>query len=222
MNRSSYLKLIVLLLGILLSAHSYELMAKPIHEKMWVGMPLKHFNALNLGPIIFSQKQKSTLTNFGVVKLSTSSIKRYFELKNNIWEGVMIDIQDNKLNQYTLQGEKKVTSKELKNVFSELLRLHGNEFNLKNFRSLSQKGYSVVWHEKGQLISLNIVIDKNKQCNITLKKAFTKSSKKVRQLDPTAVAALEPYLGKNFQNINSAQIVSDSNVDLQLDNLLSN
>lgn len=188
-----------------------------------MGMPLRHFNALDLGPIIFSQQSKSTLTNFGVVKQRNSnSIKRYFNLKNSFWKGVMVDIQNNQLNHYTLQAKNTVSPAKLKHVFSELLKLHGNEFNLKNFRSLSQKGHSVIWNENEQLVSLNIVIDKSKKCNITLKKAHSKSSKKNRQLDPKAISALEPFLGKNFQSINPLQIASDSETETQLDNLLSN
>lgn len=209
----------VLFIMVLLASFLYS---KPVHEKISIGMTLNSFNALNLGTFIPNQKRKSALTSYGLVHLDSSSTKRYFNLKDKFWEGVLVEMKNNSLSQFTLQGKATIRKNQLQDIFSDLLRVHGVTFSLSNYRSLSKKGYSVIWHDQEQLVSLNITIDQHQKCNVSLKKALTTQQNKPQKLNENAIVALEPILGKDFHKLEPFQIAQDSKVESQLDNLLSN
>jgi hypothetical protein len=197
------------------------LQAKPAHEKIDLGMSLNAFNALSLGTFIPNQKRKSALTSYGLVHLDSSATKRFFNLKGNIWEGILVEMKNNKVSQFTLQGTTDIDQNKLQDVFSDLLRMHGVTFSLNNYRSLSKKGYSVIWHDQNQLVSLNITIDKHKKCAVSLKKAISTQQVKAPKLNENAIVALEPLLGKDFHKLEPFQIATgDNNIKENIDNQL--
>ena len=207
----------------LLIFHSlnYLSLAKPIYEKLWIGMPINSFNALNLGEFVYSQNRKTALTSYGLVYLDSLSVRRYFQMNDQIWKGVLVEIQNDKIQEFTLQGGAKVSKAQLQEIFSDLLRIHGVKFNLKNYRSLSRKGYSVIWRQQGQLVSMNLTIDKNNEYTISLKKTHSDDGPKQQHFQENAILALEPILGKGFHKLDPSQI-ADRRADQTLDDLLAN
>jgi len=187
-------------------------------------MPLKNLNALSMGSYISTQKKKAALTEHGLITMNTASLKRYFKLKDPLWKGVMVEIQNNQVKEYSLQGYTKIGKQKLKDIFSDLIRMHGTQFNLSNFRSLSKKGYSILWHHQKQLVSLNVISGRDQKCSISLKKAKSVDKPKFTRSEG-AILALEPYLGKGFHRLDPFQIAGESNtqsLDQDLNALLGN
>jgi len=200
--------------------------SKPVHEGIWIGMPLKEFNLLNLGPFIYSQDRETKMTKQGVIKLDSTSLKRYFALESKVWKGIMVEIKNDQVKEYMLQGFPTIDKDKLQLIFSDLLRLHGTKFNLGSFKALSKSGYSVIWDQNEQFVSLNITLSKDQSCSISLKKARHHTTRKSEALNDEAIAMLEPFLGKDFYKIDSFQIVDRNKknklLDKEIDKLLTN
>jgi len=195
--------------------------AKPVHEKVWVGMSISSLNSLALGPSINSQKSKSIITSFGISKMDLPSIKKYFPLMSKVWRGMQVTLQNNEVNGYILQSKSKINESNLQNIFSGLLKLHGVKLNLTHYQSFSKKGYSVIWHHQNQMVSLNIIIEQSNQYNISLKKTYTTEKVSERYLNKNAIVALAPIFGKDLFNLTANQ-VADGRTNEDLESFLSN
>lgn len=198
--------------------------AKPAHEKISLGMSLNNFNALNLGAFLPNQKRRTALTNYGLVFLDSSATKRYFDLKDRIWGGVMVEMKNNSISGFTLLGTETIHYSELQDIFSHLLSQHGVTFSLSHYQALSKKGYSITWHNQDELVSLNITFDKNQKCKVSLKKNITDEPAPAQSLEPKAIAALQPILGKDFHKLEPFQVASGESkngLENQLNDLLN-
>jgi len=191
--------------------HSGSIYAKPVYEKLWTGMPLKEFNSLNLGPHISKQKRNVAITNYGLINLDSNSLTRYFSLNDTLWTGVLVEMKNDELREYSLMGTTEINKQNLQDIFSDLIRVHGVNFELKDHRSLSKKGYSVIWHHENQMVALNILIDKKEIYKISIKNARNLTKKEDNlSLKEDAILALQPFLGESFHRLDPFQVANNN------------
>lgn len=157
----------------ILTTFIHSICAEPLFEKVWVGMTTQDFNKLHLGKAVTPQAKNSILTSYGIRNIDTPTLNTYFNLKNHLWKGLKVEVKNNQIQNFNLQSKLTKSTKVIQDSFSDLMRLHGTNFKLKNFKSFSKNGDRFVWYQNKTIVYLSIVEHQNNQYNITIKKSFS-------------------------------------------------
>jgi len=199
---------ILLVTGVLSAFASFTLMAQPVYEKVWLGMSVAQFNKLELGSDIDRQTPQKVLTSYGLIQLDSEYKKYYFDLNQTFWNGLKVGVKNNRVQDYLLQGKGAVSKPELQAIFSNLIRLHGIAFEVFDFHSFSKDGFRLVWKKQNQFVALRMVLENNDVCRVSIRESCSNMDER-QPLPATSLVALEPWLGKDFHQLNAQFIVGN-------------
>jgi len=193
----------------LLTTFIHPICAEPLFEKVWVGMTTQDFNKLHLGKAVTPQAKSSILTSYGIRNIDTPILNTYFNLKNHLWKGLKVEVKNNQIQNFTLQSKLTKSTKVIQNSFSDLMRLHGTNFKLKNFKSFSKNGDRFVWYQNKTIVYLSIVEHQNNQYNITIKKSFSETKPQGPEATQFMIASLKPILGKSIKALSDFHLANN-------------
>lgn len=186
------------------------LLAEPVYEKLSIGMPLQVLNRLDLGAEIRVQDYHSVLTSYGIVRVDTESSKQYFPLYDKVWQGVKVEVKNNRLRGFVLQSQKKLSKSKFKELFSDLLQRYGSEFVLQPYRSFYEHGHKIVWYTPKQMIALRVTQQNAEHCRVSIKKTEWLIGIPEKFSDvQNAFLVLEPLLGKDHFEIDPNRLVGN-------------
>jgi hypothetical protein len=189
---------------------SGPLLAEPVYEKLSVGMPLQVLNRLDLGAEIRVQDYRSVLTSYGIVRVDTESSKQYFPLHDKVWQGVKVEVKNNRLRGFVLQSQKAISKTKFKALLSDLLQRYGSEFVLKPYRSFYEHGHKIVWYTPKQMIALRVTQNNSQHCRVSIKKTewLIDAPEKFSDVQK-AFLVLEPLLGKDHFEMDPNRLVGN-------------